>query len=609
MARTRQQNVTAAQWTRQRRRPRRARSHRARQLPVRRERLQPRRPEASACPRTSSSSCRRRSTAARRSTRRWPTRSPRRCASGRMERGATHFTHWFQPLTELDGREARLLLRARGRRHRDRRVLRQGAHPGRARRVVVPDRRHARDLRGARLHRVGPDVARPSSSRTPTARCCASRRRSRRGRARRWTTRSRCCARWTRCRTSAIRALELLGDEDASRVFTTVGPEQEYFLIDEQYYFERPDLYTTGPHAVRRQAAQGPRARRPLLRLDPRADPRLHARDRAGAGQARRAGQDAPQRGRAQPVRARADLRELQRRLRPPAADDADHAERGPPLRPGLPAAREAVRRRQRLGQAQQLVDGHRHRAEPARARRHPAREHLSSCSSARRSSRRSTSTRRCCARAWRASARTTASAPTRRRRRSSRSSSAPSCARCSTTIERRRGRPGDAGLVPRAWARRCCRRCRCTAATATGPRRSPSPATSSSSARSAPASRWRCPTRCSTRSWPRPSTSSPPSSRRPRGEGKDLDEAVRRHRPRDLQRQQAGLLRRRQLRRGVARRGREARAGEPAHDARRAAVAGREADDRHLRALQGALRARARVALRGDRRAVHRRS
>src|SRR6185436_2841530 len=45
---------------------------------------------------------------------------------------------------------------------------------------------------------------------------------------------------------SAIKALRLLGDDDASRVFTTVGPEQEYFLIDEQYYFERPDLYTTG---------------------------------------------------------------------------------------------------------------------------------------------------------------------------------------------------------------------------------------------------------------------------------------------------------------------------------------------------------------------------
>src|SRR6201991_4547949 len=45
---------------------------------------------------------------------------------------------------------------------------------------------------------------------------------------------------------AALRALRLLGDSEAQRVFTTVGPEQEYFLIDEQYYFERPDLYTTG---------------------------------------------------------------------------------------------------------------------------------------------------------------------------------------------------------------------------------------------------------------------------------------------------------------------------------------------------------------------------
>jgi glutamine synthetase len=45
---------------------------------------------------------------------------------------------------------------------------------------------------------------------------------------------------------SAIKALRLLGDEKSNRVFTTVGPEQEYFLIDEQYYFERPDLISTG---------------------------------------------------------------------------------------------------------------------------------------------------------------------------------------------------------------------------------------------------------------------------------------------------------------------------------------------------------------------------
>jgi glutamine synthetase len=45
---------------------------------------------------------------------------------------------------------------------------------------------------------------------------------------------------------SAIRALGLFGDTDSRRVFTTVGPEQEYFLIDEQYYFDRPDLINTG---------------------------------------------------------------------------------------------------------------------------------------------------------------------------------------------------------------------------------------------------------------------------------------------------------------------------------------------------------------------------
>src|ERR1700754_1498012 len=45
---------------------------------------------------------------------------------------------------------------------------------------------------------------------------------------------------------SAIKALRLLGDEEAQHVFTTVGPEQEYFLIDEQYFFERPDLIAPG---------------------------------------------------------------------------------------------------------------------------------------------------------------------------------------------------------------------------------------------------------------------------------------------------------------------------------------------------------------------------
>jgi len=45
---------------------------------------------------------------------------------------------------------------------------------------------------------------------------------------------------------SAVHALRLLGEDQPKRVFTTMGPEQEYFLIDERYFYERPDLYTTG---------------------------------------------------------------------------------------------------------------------------------------------------------------------------------------------------------------------------------------------------------------------------------------------------------------------------------------------------------------------------
>src|SRR5688500_14800785 len=40
----------------------------------------------------------------------------------------------------------------------------------------------------------------------------------------------------------AIELLELLGDKGVYRVYTTLGPEQEYFLIDRQHFAMRPDL-------------------------------------------------------------------------------------------------------------------------------------------------------------------------------------------------------------------------------------------------------------------------------------------------------------------------------------------------------------------------------
>ena len=45
---------------------------------------------------------------------------------------------------------------------------------------------------------------------------------------------------------AARRVLALFGVEDVQNVYSTVGSEQEYFLIDEEYYYRRPDLVTTG---------------------------------------------------------------------------------------------------------------------------------------------------------------------------------------------------------------------------------------------------------------------------------------------------------------------------------------------------------------------------
>ena len=44
----------------------------------------------------------------------------------------------------------------------------------------------------------------------------------------------------------AIRILRLFGNTAAKHVITTVGPEQEYFLVDKKYFDERKDLIYTG---------------------------------------------------------------------------------------------------------------------------------------------------------------------------------------------------------------------------------------------------------------------------------------------------------------------------------------------------------------------------
>ena len=45
---------------------------------------------------------------------------------------------------------------------------------------------------------------------------------------------------------SALKVLRLFGNDKATRVVSTIGTEQEYFLIDKAYYQKRPDLRITG---------------------------------------------------------------------------------------------------------------------------------------------------------------------------------------------------------------------------------------------------------------------------------------------------------------------------------------------------------------------------
>lgn len=46
--------------------------------------------------------------------------------------------------------------------------------------------------------------------------------------------------------TQALRILRLFGDTQSSKVIATLGAEQEYFLVDRQFYLQRPDLVNAG---------------------------------------------------------------------------------------------------------------------------------------------------------------------------------------------------------------------------------------------------------------------------------------------------------------------------------------------------------------------------
>ena len=60
-----------------------------------------------------------------------------------------------------------------------------------------------------------------------------------------------------RINTEAVKILHLLGKENVTTVTTTVGPEQEYFLIDKDAYDQREDLIYTGRTLFGAKAPKG----------------------------------------------------------------------------------------------------------------------------------------------------------------------------------------------------------------------------------------------------------------------------------------------------------------------------------------------------------------
>ena len=86
----------------------------------------------------------------------------------------------------------------------------------------------------------------------------------------------------------ALRVLKLFGNEDVKCVKTSVGPEQEYFLVDREMFDKRKDLVF----------CEGTGAGRSLLRLHQAPRGSIHGRPQRGAVEAWHSGEDRTQRSR-----------------------------------------------------------------------------------------------------------------------------------------------------------------------------------------------------------------------------------------------------------------------------------------------------------------------
>ncbi len=92
----------------------------------------------------------------------------------------------------------------------------------------------------------------------------------------------------------AVRVLKLFGSK-ASRVTSTCGPEQEYFLIDKNFYYARPDLINAGRTLFGARPPKGQEMEDHYFGSIPERILAFMLEIGDGALQARRAGQDPSQ--------------------------------------------------------------------------------------------------------------------------------------------------------------------------------------------------------------------------------------------------------------------------------------------------------------------------
>lgn len=158
-----------------------------------------------------------------------------------LSKGATHFTHWFQPMTGITAEKHDSFISPSS----DGRIIMEFS--GKELIKGEPDAssfpsgglRATFEARGyTAWDCTSPAFVKDHSLYIPTAFCAYT------GEA--LDKKTPLLRSMDALSRQAVRVLKLLGQDQVKRVTTTVGPEQEYFLIDKKYYDQRIDLIMTG---------------------------------------------------------------------------------------------------------------------------------------------------------------------------------------------------------------------------------------------------------------------------------------------------------------------------------------------------------------------------